>query len=754
MRSLRFILPLVLIVGVVSAGFAGYQARTEQRNLRRELERRASLLAESLEETIEPVMAKPQPAASLERIVEKFGHREHLEGIAIYDQDGKVLALTPGLGDPFSIEPAVAARARSEGRGQGQYLTVSDTPMYVYALPLRRRDQVAASLALFNDTTYIELQSSLLWRDNLLHALLETLLIGGLAWLLIRWTFLRPMAKTAQWMRALRFGRMAPPPADLRDDSMLQELTREATHLAHNLGAARAAAEEEARLRANAESQWTEEQLRVSIRSKLEGSLLFVVSNREPYSHVYQEGKIEVVVPASGLVTALEPVLVASGGTWIAHGSGSADHDTVDEHDRLGVPPEGQRYTLRRVWLSKEEEAGYYFGFANEGVWPLCHTAHTRPIFRPEDWADYQEVNRRFAQATLEEMRGMERPAVLVQDYHFALLPKLLKEARPDARVAIFWHIPWPNAEVFGICPWERELLEGLLGADLIGFHTQSHCNNFLGSVDHALEALTERDRFAVSRQGHVTLVRAFPISVAFPETKVGAKDRLTTGELRYTLLKSLGVEAAFMGVGVDRVDYTKGIIERFRGIERFLEMHPAYQRQFTFVQIGAPSRTNIRRYQMLLEEVAQEAERINQRFQAGRWKPIVLLERHHSHEEIDRYYRAADVCMVTSLHDGMNLVAKEFIVARDDESGSLILSTFTGAAGELPDALLVNPYDIQQLADAIRTALEMSPEERSERMRNLRRVVKEHNVYRWAGNLLSSLCQLRIDKMDRVEAL
>jgi trehalose-6-phosphate synthase len=753
--SLRFILPLIMSVVIVSVIFAAYQARTEGRNLRRELERRATLLAESLQESVEPVVERAGPATSLEHVVDRFGHREHLVGIAVYDSNGKLMAMSSGLGDEFDDAPDVAENADSAGKGEGVYTSLAETPMYIWALPLRRRGDVIATLVLYNDTSYIELTTTRIWRDTLLDALLESFFIVALALILIRWTFVRPMARTAQWMRSLRSGKLAPPPPELKGDAILKELTHEAARLARNLGAAQAAAEEEARLRANAEALWTEERLRVSMRAKMEGGSLFVISNREPFAHVRREGGgIEVMEPASGLVTALSPVLMATEGTWIAHGSGSADRETVDDHDRLRVPPDAPRYTLRRVWLSKEEEDGYYFGFANEGLWPLCHIAHTRPIFRPSDWEYYQEVNRRFANAALEEMEGVAHPIVLVQDYHFALLPRYIKEARPDARVAIFWHIPWPNPEVFSICPWYRELLDGLLGADLIGFHIQSHCNNFLETVDRAIESLTNWDTFSVNRHQHVTYVRAFPISVAFPDSSADIRPQLTTGEERYALLKALGIEAAFLGVGVDRVDYTKGIVERFRGIERFLEEFPQYQRQFTFVEIGAPSRTHIRRYQNLELEVAQEAERINQRFQAGRWKPIVFLNRHHSHQEIDRYYRAADFCMVTSLHDGMNLVAKEFIASRSDESGVLILSMFAGAVRELPDALLVNPYDVEQLAQAIHTALEMSPEERTDRMQRMRRVVRERNVYRWAGNLLLDLCELRIDKLDRVEAL
>ena len=430
----------------------------------------------------------------------------------------------------------------------------------------------------------------------------------------------------------------------------------------------------------------------------------------------------------------------------MAHGSGDADRETVDPHDRLRVPPEEPRYTLRRVWLTKEEEEGYYYGFANEGLWPLCHIAHTRPIFRLSDWEHYQKANRKFAEAVLDEMDGTEQPVLLAQDYHFGLLPRLVKKARPDARVAIFWHIPWPNSEAFAICPWQRELLDGLLGADLIGFHIQSHCTNFLQTIDRTLESRIDWEHFTVNREDHRTVVKPFPISVEFPEPPAATTERESTYVERGTLLRELGVEALFLGVGVDRVDYTKGILERFLAIERMLEKHPTYQGKFTFVQIGAPSRTHIKRYHDLLADVEAESERINWRFQTSRWKPIVFLKRHYNHKEIQRYYQTADLCLVTSLHDGMNLVAKEFVAARHDEQGVLILSRFTGAARELRDAVLVNPYDVEQTAEAIRYSLEMEPEERTARMQRLRKVVKEQNIYRWAGNLIAELCGVRLD--------
>jgi len=553
-------------------------------------------------------------------------------------------------------------------------------------------------------------------------------------------------------MKQLRAGKITPRP-DLPKEDFLAPFSEEVVNLAQSLAEARAAAEEEARLRETGQAMWTPERLRVSIQSKALQSPLVVVSNREPYMHVHRAKGTEAIVPASGLVTALEPILRACNGTWIASGSGDADRETVDEHDRLRVPPDKPEYTLRRVWLTKEEEEGYYYGFSNEGLWPLCHIAYTRPIFRASDWESYQQANRRFADAVLQEIETAKHPLVLVQDYHFALLPRMIKEARPDARVAIFWHIPWPNPEAFGICPWQRELLDGLLGADLIGFHIQAHCNNFLETVNRALESRIEWERFAVKRQGQTTLVRPFPISVDFRENPVEAGGSVSQYVRRTSLLKDQGIEVSFMGVGVDRIDYTKGIIERFRGVERFLERWPSYQGQFAFVQIGAPSRTHIPRYHDFVAEVEAEAARINTRFQTSKWRPIVLLNRHHEHSEILPYYQAADLCMVTSLHDGMNLVAKEFVAAREDEQGALILSRFTGASRELRDAIIVNPYDIEQLSDAIRIALEMDATERHTRMQRMRRNVREHNVYRWAGNLITDLSEIRIEEPRHEDA-
>jgi len=747
--TLKLVLPLAISVLSVSLLYGFYQVRLERRNLRNDLSHRSAVFAENLQENLESTPARATDR-NLSHLVEKYGQREHLLGVAVYDNSGKAIAITHDLSPDFASQPPVAARAAATNKEAAEFRD-TDEPVQLYAVPLHRDGEPAGSLLVVYDSNYIQTRIMHSIRDSLLSTLIQTLLITGLALFLVRWAFTSPLANTAKWLRSLR-AYPSDVPAAPPQGEMFDQIHAEARHLARDLSSARAAAQEEAQLRESQLSQWTAERLRVSLQTKLQGDALFVVSNREPYMHVFdeKENAIKVLVPASGLVTALEPVLQACEGTWIANGSGNADREVVDEHDHLRVPPHHPTYTLRRVWLSEEEDRGYYEGFSNEGLWPLCHIAHTRPLFRPGDWMYYQRINRRFADAVLQEMEGTQSPVLLVQDYHFALLARMVKDSRPNVRVAVFWHIPWPNAEAFGICPWQRELVDGLLGADLVGFHIQTHCNNFLQTVDRAVEALTDWDRFEVSRKGHITRVRPYPISVAFPQERVGGQVIRITGEGRGALFSELGIEASLLGVGVDRLDYTKGIIERFRGIERFLEMYPTYQRRFSFVQIGAPSRTDIPRYQQFLDEVTVEADRINARFQAGRWKPIVLLKRHHSHEEIERYFRAASVCLVTSLHDGMNLVAKEFVASRDDNRGVLILSTFTGAARELGDALQVNPYDMDQVANAINQALEFSEEEQSIRMSRMRKMVYEHNVYRWAANLLSDLTEIRVEGTEK----
>jgi alpha,alpha-trehalose-phosphate synthase [UDP-forming] len=752
----RLILPLILGIALVSLLSSWYEVHMEMRGHRKELEKRAEVLGDSLVGNVERSLDKGSGSTrELQSIVMRFGNHERVAGIAVCDPSGAYLAVTPALRQRFDTCPAGVLRAIQQDRSQQAFVRPDGAYLHIYAAPVHRAGgEIAGGMAIVDDASYIEEEGQQMWQDTFLRVLLEALLIMLITLLIVRWSITGPIARAAQWMQALRTGRN-PARHEVPDFDFFRPLAREVATFAESLKQARSAAETEARLRQEGESLWTPERLAVYVRSKLGGSRLFVVANREPYMHLRKGKSVEMIVPASGLVTALEPVLRTCDGTWVAHGAGDADMEMVDERDRLRVPPDDPRYTLRRVWLSKEEEEGYYYGFANEGLWPLCHIAHTRPIFRASDWEHYQNVNRKFADALLEEMRDTENPVLLAQDYHFALLPRMIKERRPEVRVAIFWHIPWPNPEVFGICPMQCELLDGLLGADLIGFHIQSHCNNFMQTVDRALESRADWEHFSVKRHDHLTMVRPFPISVEFQEPKE-PKPRAVADVAsieRNALLKELGVDALFLGVGVDRVDYTKGILERLLAIERFLEKCPNYQGKFTFIQIGAPSRTHIKRYHDLFAEVESEAERINWRFQSERWKPIVFLKRQHSHQELQRFYRASDVCLVTSLHDGMNLVAKEFLAAREDEQGMLVLSCFTGAAHELRDAILVNPYDINQMSQAIRFALEMDAGDRRARMQHLRRVVKEHNVYRWAGNLMADLCNIRLDVPEEVEA-
>lgn len=741
--TLRLILSLVVAVGAVAAFSSYFQVGQEKQRQEDELARRSRLLAEGLHETLEPLVAKG-PSARLQRLVEKFGNRERLAGVAVYDAKETPLAITASLASALPTAPPTVREALAKGLEADGFDRVDKKEMHLYALPLRSEDGILGAIVIFHETSYIQSRLQEIWRNTFFRVLAQAVLISLVTLLVVQWNFVGPIAQMSEWMKQLRAGgsmESSPPP----QGDLFASMTREVATFARHLSVAKTAAEEEARLRQASESLWTAERLKDHVKTKLGGQPLVIVSNREPYMHRAKGREVEVIIPAGGVVTALDPLMRACGGTWIAHGAGDADWEAVDEAGRLKVPPDDPQYTLRRVALTSEEENGYYYGFSNEGLWPLCHNAHVRPDFRPDDWVHYQAANRKFAQTVLDEIKDFQSPCVLIQDYHFALLPRIIKETRPDARIALFWHIPWPNPESFGICPWQREILFGMLGADLVGFHTQYHCNNFLETVDRTMECLIDRERFSVTKDGHLTAVKPFPISVDFPAAQApAARDPAPDG--RAAILKELRIKAEFLGIGVDRVDYTKGILERFRAVERFLDKYPGYRGRFTFVQIGAPSRTHIKRYNDFLAETEAEADRINWKFKGSDWRPIVFLKRHHNHKEILPYFGTADLCLVTSLSDGMNLVAKEFIAARADEGGALILSRFAGASRELGDALIINPYDSEQTAEAIRYALEMRPEERRSRMRRLRETVKENNIYRWAGNLITDLTQIRLE--------
>jgi alpha,alpha-trehalose-phosphate synthase [UDP-forming] len=494
---------------------------------------------------------------------------------------------------------------------------------------------------------------------------------------------------------------------------------------------------------------WTKQSLHTLIEQRLGDIPLIVVANREPYIHRWKGDKIECAFPASGMVSALDPILRACGGTWIAHGSGSADRKTSDAQGRLRVPPDDPQYTLRRVWLTKAQEDGFYYGMANEGLWPLCHVAYVRPVYNPEDWEMYREVNALFAEAILDEAQG--KPCfVFIQDYHFALLPKMIKEANPNIIVAQFWHIPWPNSEQVRTFPWNEEMLEGLLGNDLLGFHLRYHCQNFLETVDRLLEARVDAEQSDVHRSGKTTRVRPFAISIDYDKHAATAESEPIQAMMQ-EFHHELGLEGMRLGIGIERIDYTKGIPERLRGLDRLLEKYPEHREKILFVQAGVPSRTHVPAYKRLDDEIDDLVDEINWKWSTEAWKPILYLKKQQGLAEMISLHRLADFCIVSSLHDGLNLVAKEFAASRVDEDGVLILSQFTGSSREMPDALIINPFSVDDVAEAMHKALIMPEEERHKRMRKLRQAVSENNVYRWAGKIIHAL--LAIDFPEPEEA-
>ena len=495
--------------------------------------------------------------------------------------------------------------------------------------------------------------------------------------------------------------------------------------------------------------EWSPATLRTLLEEELPSTQVLVVSNREPYIHNRKNGEIELQIPASGLVAAVEPVMRACGGTWIAHGSGSADKETVDASDRIAVPPADPAYMLRRVWLSEEEQEGYYYGFANEGLWPLCHIAFIRPIFRESDWKHYVAVNERFADAVVKEAT-QDDPIVLVQDYHFALLPRMVRQRLPKATIVTFWHIPWPNSETFSICPWREEIIDGLLGSTILGFHTQFHCNNFLEATDRFMESRIDRERASVTTSGMETLIRAYPISIEWPPAALASQAPVEQCRQAVRERFSLPPDAVLL-VGIERFDYTKGILDRLRAVDDLLAREPSWKGRLVFIQAAAPTRNRLERYSELQEEGLRLAVEINERHGTGDYRPVELVVRHHSPDEVYELFRAADACIVSSLHDGMNLVAKEFVAARDDEQGVLILSSFAGASRELSEALIVNPYDSSAMASTLERALLMPKQEQRDRMRLMRELIRERNVYRWAAQMLMDASRLR--KRERIRA-
>lgn len=727
---------IIVIISFIVVAFTLTQVQEEEQRLKVNLEQRSILLADSLKETVQPNFLNKSDR-QLQNLVDKFESQERLAGMAIYDNKGNTVATSSSLLTEVSKTQKIAEDAMDADKATGDFSELNNEKMYLLTIPLHDDESVVGALMIAQNADFIDTRLNEIWRTNLLRLFIQASLISIAILLIIRWLIYEPIRSLVKFLKSARTGDLEQNSPSLPASLFFRPLIKEISRIRGSLMEARLAANEEAKLGLEKlDSPWTEQRLKVLVKDVLKDRTIFMVSNREPYIHTKNGRTVSYYIPASGMVTAIEPIMQACGGLWIAQGSGDADKLTVDKNDKLQVPPDEPKYTLKRIWLTEKEETGYYFGFSNEGLWPLCHIAYTRPTFRKEDWEQYKKVNGKFAQTILSEIKDQEKPIILIQDFHLALVPRMIKNSRPDASVGIFWHIPWPNPESFSICPWKREIIDGMLGTDLLGFHTQLHCNNFIETVSKELESLIDFEQFTITRNEHISYVKPFPISIAFPNRSKNKLDALG----RNKLLKSLNIKTGYTGLGVDRLDYTKGILERLKAIEIFLKKNPVYVGNFTFIQIAAPSRSKIKEYQKFTESVEKEVERVNNLFRKNGWKPILFLKRHHTRWEIDHLYQLANICLVTSLHDGMNLVAKEFVAARSDNKGVLILSQFTGAARELKDALIVNPYNGEQTADAIKTALELSPLEQAKRMKRMRDIIKKNNIYRWSADLLKTI--------------
>lgn len=485
---------------------------------------------------------------------------------------------------------------------------------------------------------------------------------------------------------------------------------------------------------------WSKQSLKNIIKENFEDYQFLIVSNREPFIHIFKDNKIVSNRSVGGVTVSLDTIMQAAKGTWIAYGGSSADRKVVDQHDRIKVPPHNHKYTLRRIWMTEDELNRYYKGFSNSTLWPLCHAVFIRPTFDEIDWAIYKKINKHFAQAVLEEIDS-NKAIVWVQDYHLALLPKYIKEKRPDVLVGHFWHIPWPSQEIFRICPWKKDILDGLLHNDLLGFHRYYHAENFFKTLEREMEVRIDREDQTISYKNKVRKVGIYPISVDY-EYIVDRTTKIDQEAVNF-FREAINCPYEILAVGVDRIDYTKGIIQRLQAIDIFLENYPKYKGKFVYLGIGAPSRTDIETYRELGNKISDLVNKINQKYKKRDWQPIHYINEVVERSKILYVLSQANLCFITSLDDGMNLVAKEFIAANQVD-GSLILSEFTGAAKELTESYLINPYDVKGVAQAIYRAVTAPHAERQKRMNKMKEIVKERNIYRWAGKFLLELSKLK----------
>jgi trehalose 6-phosphate synthase/phosphatase len=456
---------------------------------------------------------------------------------------------------------------------------------------------------------------------------------------------------------------------------------------------------------------------------------LIVISNRAPIRLVHEHGRERIEPTVGGVGSTFLRLLEHNGGVWVAWSGGSKTPT------RLLLPSNAPRFALVFASLSERDISNYYYGMCNRGLWPLMHYMISNCHFSAAFWNQYQNVNRAFAGLAAAE--ALPDDQVWVQDFHLALVPKMLRERRPGLPIGIFWHVPFPPEQLFRILPWRGELLTGMLGADLIGFHTHAYVKHFLDCCERIMGISVDRDAGEVIVDGRRVRVGAFPLGIPadyFAGLAGSERVQERTERIRRALRSPIVV------LGVDRLDYTKGIIERLAGFERFLENNPAYHRRVTLVLIAVPSRTKVADYALLKRQLDEQVGRVVGRFSSEGWVPIRYLYTQFNAEELVSYYQAADIALLTPLRDGMNLVAKEFVASHLKDDAVLILSEFAGAAEELTEALLVNPYDSDALARRIRQAIEMDPAEKASRLRAMRAKINANDLQYWSARFLSAL--------------
>jgi trehalose-6-phosphate synthase len=721
---LRFVLPVALASCVVAYFGLPYIQRLLAEWFRSDVELRAQLVMHSMEEPITDLVEYGNEAR-LRVYLAKLAADERLLAILVCRPNGTTIFRTERTPQAISCD----AEGGSDP-ARSRIVQLPSGSVQVSRFDFDGAQPKPFRVLMLHDLSFVDRRQRTA-RDFVLVFVGISILLLALLIVLVAWLQLR------RWAEVLL--------GDIRGKRFLDnaESPRETLPILSQVREVLAEAEEKQRLEIDFRENWTPQALQQVVHDHLNSAQVIIVSNREPYIHNFDANHEAFwQVPASGMVTALEPIMRACSGVWVAHGAGSADRYTVDRYDRIQVPPDDPSYTLRRVWLSPDQEQGYYYGFSNEGLWPLCHLAYVRPAFRASDWRAYEDVNAKFADVVAVES-GTESPVILIQDFHFALLPQLLRKKIPKATIALFWHIPWPNAETFGVCPWKREMLTHMLSADILGFHTRHHCQNFLDTVDRFVECQIDREHMTVTLQGRVCRVAPYPISIEWPPRWLARLPDVAACRTAVHERHGIGTDV-IIGLGVERWDFTKGIIERFQALEVLLDNDPRHRGRISLLQIAAPSRGQLPAYQALQQHTYSEVERINSKFAQDGWRPIVLIDEQQEPLRVFELYRAADFCLVNSLHDGMNLVAKEFVAARDDEDGVLILSTFAGASRELPEAVLINPFDVSETANAMEIAMRMGREERRSRMSLMRRTVKENNVYRWAGRMLMDASRIR----------